>query len=125
MGFFIGIEDLAANALIELVEKTGSRMVLLSQLNKYGHAIIAKLKSEDTDVTLIFTKDNTERFFHDCSDIFTIKEQAGDTQIILNEGISTKYLRNRFRINIALKLLRAFVAKDVINVILESTNETI
>jgi len=51
MCYFIGIEDLVANALIELVEKTGNRTVSFSQLNKYGKAVIAKLKKDDLEVT--------------------------------------------------------------------------
>ena len=125
MCYFIGIEDLVANALIELVEKTGNRTVSFSQLNKYGKAVIAKLKKDDMDVTLIFTRDATDQFFHDCSDIFTINETTADVQITLNENISTKYLRQKFRINLALNLLSAFVAPDAVNVILGNNNETI
>lgn len=125
MCYFIGIEDLVANALIELVEKTGNRAVLLSQLNKYGEAIIAKLKKDNMDATLIFTKDKTEQFFHDCSDLFTIKELDNNIQIILNDGISTTYLRKRFRINIALNLLHAFVSEDVLKEVLVSDDEAI
>jgi len=125
MCYFIGIEDLVANALIELVEKTGNRTVSFSQLNKYGKAVIAKLKKDDMDVTLIFTRDATDQFFHDCSDIFTINETTADVQITLNENISTKYLRQKFRINLALNLLSAFVAPDAVNVILGNNNEAI
>jgi len=125
MCYFIGIEDLVANALIELVEKTGNRTVSFSQLNKYGKAVIAKLKKDDMDVTLIFTRDATDQFFHDCSEIFTISETTSDVQITLNENISTKYLRQKFRINLALNLLSAFVAPDAVNVILGNNNEAI
>lgn len=110
MAYFIGIEDLAANALIELVEKTGKRTVLFSQLNNYGNAIMTSLKKDNMDVTLIFTKNTTEKFFHDCSDVFIIKEIKNDVEITLKEGISTDILRNRFRINIAFNLLKAFVS---------------
>ncbi len=110
MSYFIGIEDLAANALIELVEKTGKRTVRFSQLNDYGNAIMATLRKDDMDVTLIFTKDTTEQFFHNCSDVFSIKELENDIEITLKDGISTDVLRNRFRINIAFYLLKAFVS---------------
>lgn len=114
MSYFIGIEDLAANALIELVEKTGKRTVLFSQLNSYGNAIMANLKNDNMDVTLIFTKDTTEQFFHDCSDVFSIKEVDNDIEITLKDGISTDVLRNRFRVNIAFYLLKAFVSKSAL-----------
>lgn len=114
MAYFIGIEDLAANALIELVEKTGKRTVLFSQLNNYGNAIMTSLKKDNMDVTLIFTKDTTEQFFHDCSDVFIINEIKDDVEIILKDGVSTDVLRSRFRINIAFNLLKAFVSESAL-----------
>lgn len=125
MSYFIGVEDLVANALIELVENTGNRTVSFSQLNKYGEAIIAKLKKEDLDVTLIFTRETTDQFFHDCSEIFSIHEVGNDIQITLNESISTALLRKRFRINLALNLLSAFVSPDTVNAIIGADNEAI
>lgn len=125
MCYFIGIEDLVANALIELVEKTGNRTISFSQLNKYGEAVIARLKKDSMDATLIFTRDTTDQFFHDCSDIFCINEVDSDIQITLNENISTNYLRKRFRINLALNLLSAFVAPDTVNAIIGDANEAI
>ena len=118
MNYFIGIEDLVANALIELVEKTGNRTVSFSQLNIYGDAVIAKLKADDMDVTLIYTRDSTEQFFHDCSNIFTVNETTSDIQISLNDNIPTSLLRKKFRINLALHLLSAFVSPEALNVII-------
>lgn len=118
MCYFIGIADLVANALIELVEKTGRRTIPLSKLSNYGDAIVAKLKKENTEVILIFSRDETDRFFHDCSDVFTVKEKDNDILISLNDSVSTQYLRRRFRINIALNLLSAFVSQDVLKNIL-------
>lgn len=118
MCYFIGIEDLVANALIELVEKTGKRTVSFAQLNEYGEAIIARLKKNDMDVTLLFTRDATKAFFHDCSDIFIVKEADSGIDITLKDGVSTEVLRNRFRINLALHLLTAFVSDDVLKTII-------
>lgn len=115
---FIGIEDLVANALIEIVEKTSNRTVSFSQLNKYGEAIVAKLKTEKFDATLIFNRDTTDQFFHDCSNLFTISENDKDISITLNENVSTSYLRKRFRVNLALHMLSAFVSDDAIKTII-------
>ena len=120
MNYFIGVEDLVANALIELVEKTGNRTVSFSQLNKYGDAIIAKLRARNLDATLIYTRDETEQFFHDCSDIFTINESESDIEITLNDNISTAYLRKKFRINLAVHLLSAFVSPEAVETIIRS-----
>ena len=115
---FIGIEDLVANALIEIVEKTSTRTVSFTQLNRYGEAIIAKLRAENVDATLIFNRNTTGQFFHDCSDIFGITETEKDIFITLNDNISTTYLRKRFRINLALHMLSAFVSEDAIKEII-------
>lgn len=117
MCYFIGIEDLVANALIEIVEKTGKRTVSFSQLNRYGDVIMAKLKENNTDVKLIFNRNSTNQFFHDCSDIFAVDETKEDIIISLNNHISTKYLREQFRINIAFQILSAFVSNDAIKVL--------
>lgn len=125
MCYFIGIEDLVANALIELVESTGNRTVSFSQLNKYGEAIITRLKKEDMDVTLIFTREKTERFFHDCSNIFSISENDSDIQITLNDNVSTSFLRKKFRVNLSINLLSAFVATETINAMIGDNDEAI
>ena len=124
MSYFIGIEDLVANALIELVEQTGNRTVAFSQLNKYADAVVEKLKDDDIDVILIYTRDATNQFFHDCSDIFKVSEVENDIKITLNPGISTLHLRKRFRINLSLQILPAFVSKDTLKVILGTENES-
>lgn len=121
MCYFIGIADLVANALIELVEKTGKRTIPLSKLSEYGDAVVAKLRKENTEVILIYSRDETDRFFHDCSDVFSVKEEDDDVLITLNDNVSTQYLRRRFRINIALNLLSAFVSQDVLSSILDVT----
>lgn len=125
MCYYIGVEDLVANALIELVEQTGNRTVSFSQLHKYGDAIIAKLKKDNTEAMLIFTREKTDQFFHNCSDVFSITETEHDVLITLKDGISTTYLRQRFRIRLALSLLKAFVAEDVLNKILEVQHEAV
>lgn len=123
MCYFIGIEDLVANALIEIVEKTGKRFVRFSQLSEYGNVILMNLKKDNTDVKLVFNRDATNQFFHDCSDIFTIEEINDDIIISLNDNISTNYLRSQFRINIALQLLKAFVSKEAVKILVGEFNE--
>lgn len=117
MCYYIGIEDLVANALIERVERTQSRKVSLKQLNEYGRAIVAKLKIANEEAILIFNRDVTNNFFHDCTDYFTINECEDDTIISLNDNVSTDQLRNQFRINISFELLKAFVDKDICEII--------
>jgi len=114
MCYYIGIEDLVANALIELVEKTGKREVHFETLNKYGEIIIRQLNSESREAVFIFSKEKTNGFFHDCSDYFTLRESTTGTVILLNDNVSTDVLRARFRVNLAFDLLKAFVNKSAL-----------
>ena len=125
MCYYIGIEDLVANALIEVVEKTGKRTVSFSQLNEYGEAIMMRLKKDNTEASLVFNRDKTNRFFHDCSDLLDIKETPSNIYITLRNNFSTDDLRKRFRVNIALNILKAFVSEEAIKALLERVNEEI
>lgn len=122
MRYCLGIEDLVANALIEIVEKTRRRTVSFLQLNEYGEAIMAKLKTQNTEATLIFNRDSTNRFFLDCSNLFEIEETASEIYITLKDGISTEELRKRFRVNIAFSILKAFVSQEAINALIGEDN---
>lgn len=124
MYYSISIEDLVANALIEIVERTGKRTVYFSQLNNYGNAIIEKLKSKNIEAILILNKDATNRFFHNCSDIFIISETASDVSVTLKNNYSANDLRKRFRINIALQLLEIFISEEIINILMEQIEKT-
>ena len=119
MRYYLGIEDLVANALIEIVEKTGKRTVSFSQLNEYGEAVIAKLKTQNTEAALIFNRNATNQFFHDCADIFKIEETTSEIYVTLKNEITTKDLRNRFRINIALSILKAFISEEAFKALIK------
>lgn len=114
MSYCIDIKDLAGNALIELVEKTGKRTVLFSQLNDYGNAIIAKLESENIDAFFVHTKEKVEQFVDTCSDVFLFEEIGNDIKVTLKSEVLTDTLRERFRVPIAFCLLKAFVADSTL-----------
>lgn len=114
MFYCIDIQDLAGNALIELIEKTGKRTVLFSQLNNYGNAIIAKLENENIDTFFAYTKEKVEQFVDTCSDVFLFEEVGNDIKVTLKSGVLTDVLRERFRMPIAFCLLKAFVAESTL-----------
>lgn len=119
MRYYIGIEELVANALIEIVENTQKRSVTFKQLNEYEDAIINILKSKKIQATLIYTKDKTNTFFYDCSDFFDIIENDEDVIISLKEEKTSDELRDYFRTNMSLELLEVFVKKEATNVLLK------
>ncbi|WP_156831333.1 hypothetical protein [Desulfitobacterium sp. PCE1] len=106
---FIGIEDLAANALIELLEKGDCRRVDFETLVKYGHAVISVLRENGDEATLLLSKEYRNELIRNYSDFFEIihNEQKNDA-IVLREGKTVEDLRNRFRAFLTLDCLRAF-----------------
>lgn len=118
--YYIGIEDLVANALIEIVERTGKRTVSFSQLNEYGEAVVERLKIQKIDATLLFNRNLTNRFFYDYTNYFKITETSSDIQVTLKSEITTKDLRNRFRTKLSLDVLKAFVSEEPISILFMS-----
>lgn len=57
MGIRIGIEDLVANALIELVDNNeNNREVTYEQLNEYGAIVIETLNTKHEEAVLIISR---------------------------------------------------------------------
>lgn len=113
MCYFIGIEDLVANALIEQVDKTGNREISFAKLNEYGASVIRTLNNKNQEAILLLSRDRTNTFIHNCTEYFTVRiDDEQEMYISLNEGISTDELRRQFRANIAFNVLLAFINKS-------------
>ena len=56
MCIYIGIEDLVANALIELTEHKNQRQVLFKDLDRYGAKVVKLLNQEGEQAVLILSK---------------------------------------------------------------------
>ena len=118
MCYYIGIEDLVANALIEIVDKTKNRSVSFKKLNEYGAIIIRTLNSQNKESILLLSRDKTDDFIHNCTEYFTIREDdQGESFIILNDGITTDQLREKFRVNLSFNVLLAFINKQSLEVL--------
>lgn len=118
MCFYIGIEDLVANALIEIVDKTGNKEVSFQKLNDYGAIVIRTLNEQKEEAILLLSRDRTNEFIHNCTEFFEIRdEENGDTIISLKEGVTTNQLRMQFRTNIAFDVLLAFVNEKCLQVL--------
>lgn len=108
----INIEDLAANALIELLEREGKRDVLFEDLSRYGRCVVQFLKKQDKeeDVVLIYARDAKQLFFFDYTDYFEpISSDGGLIGIRLRDYVDSSMLWSRFRSRIKVRLLRAFM----------------
>ena len=115
MYIYIGIEDLAANALIELVEKSEKREVLFKQLDEYGAKVIKYLNDKQEQAVLVLSKERTNEFLHDYSDYFELFSSGMDEGIRLKEEISVNQLWKKFRGYLSVDVMLAFMDKVTIS----------
>lgn len=116
MSRFIGIEDLAANALIALIEKQNCRKVSFETLTKYGTIVVKILNENNEDAFLLLSRDYRNAMIHNYSDFFEIEkvnpnDEYSKEYIVLKEEKTVDDLRNHFRAFLTLNVLRAFVNK--------------
>ena len=111
----IGIEDLAANALIEVMSKDESkRFVSYEELENYGAEVVNFLNTKGKRAVLNLSKKNTDLIFQKYSNIF--EETVLDNQIgiFLKPEVSTEDLIIKFRGYLAFDLLLAFINKQTV-----------
>lgn len=103
MCMYIGIEDLAANALIGILACTSKKggepkTVRFATLLDYGMAVIKKLKKNGGgEATLIYNRESNSMLFTDYSDFFErYTDNEGYDGIRLREGKTEHDLLMRF-----------------------------
>lgn len=114
MRIYIGIEDLVANALIELVENTDKREVMFRELDEYGALVVKYLSAKNEQAVLILSKERTNKFLHDYSDYFELFTKGIEEGIRLKDGVSVEKLWEQFRGYLSVDVMLAFMDKDVI-----------
>ncbi len=115
MCIYIGIEDLAANALIELVEKAEKREVLFKQLDDYGAGVLNFLNKEKGQAVLSLSKEQTSEFLHDYSAYFELYTRGMDEGVRLKEGIPVSELWKKFRGYLSTDVLMAFMDESAVS----------
>lgn len=110
---YIGIEDLVASALIELIKhEEANRKISLQTLAEYGTVIVRLLTESGQKAILFLTKESTYEFVHDYADYFSIKVYNGIEYIELNDGVTIRELRVQFRKNLTVDLAKALNGKE-------------
>ena len=110
MSFYIGIEDLAANALIELLQKEENRsFITYKELERYGTQVVSLLSERGEKAVLLLSRENTNAMFRDYSEFFEEDSYDGNEGIRLRAGKSRKDLIVQFRGYLALDVLMALV----------------
>ena len=122
MCYYIGIEDLAANALIEIPktkenEQTEQYCVTLAELEVYGSQVIQYLNERGEQAVLILSRENTSLMFRNYSDFFEEVETDKGIAIALKEGKTVSDLVKKFRTYLALDLMMAFMNTETVRVL--------
>lgn len=109
MHIYIEIEELVANALIELVEKKGKREVLFKDLDEYGARVVEVLSSDgETKATLVVSRESQIAMLEDYTDMFEPFEAGGAKGIRLKDNILPFQLWVRFCTSLSMKVIAAF-----------------
>lgn len=117
MCFYIGIEDLAANALIESLQKNQRRFLTYKEIEAYGAVVVQLLREQNEKAVLILSRDKTNAFFHDYSDFFEEQQSADGLGIALKEEKNVDDLIEQFRGYLPLDVLMAFVNSRSVKVL--------
>ena len=118
MYIYIGIEDLAANALIELLEKKNKREVLFSELDSYGSEVLKILNSEGEKAILILSKERTMDFWRDYSEYFDVFKNGEAEGIRLKDDVTLDQLWSNFRSYLSADVIKAFIAEDSVQALM-------
>lgn len=111
MCVYIGIEDLAANALIEIFNYNDKKFVSYKELENYGAEVVNILHEKGEKAILILSRENTDALFRNYSDFFEERQFESEFGIALKANISVENLEEEFRGYLALDVLLAFINK--------------
>ena len=117
MCIYIGIEDLVANALIELIEKNNTRKVFFSELDKYGAIVLKELNEKGDQAILIVSKERTTEFLRDYSEYFELFTEGINEGIMLKNEVDVSELWKKFRGCMPIKVMKAFMSENAIKVL--------
>ena len=115
MRFYIGIEDLAANALIEILqepEKKDNPIVTYECLESYGAAVVQLLLEKGGKAVLILSREDTNAMFRNYSAFFEEVMTEKGLGIKLKQGKDVDDLVKAFRGYLAWDVLMAFIDKQ-------------
>ena len=117
MCFYIGIEDLAANAMIEMLKKGGQRFLTYNEIEMYGAEVVQILRENGEKAVLILSRENTDALFRNYSEFFEESEQSGKRGITLKKDKEVEDLIQQFRGYLALDVLLAFMNQRSVQVL--------
>lgn len=112
MSKFIGIELLAANALIDIIEETGCRTISLFTLDDYAVKLSDVYKKNNKDrLVVYYNADGVDNRFLYYPEFFELDYGS----VSIKQGVSTDELRKVFRTPLPSKLIKAILNEEVRN----------
>lgn len=113
---FIGIESLAANAIIELMRRDDTREVSFDMLVRYGMQIVRILeKRNGEEAVLLLSEKYQMDMLNNYSNFFEIGSSDGQYNTFrLKKGVSRPDLENYFRWTMTVRLFEAFTSPEAI-----------
>ncbi len=114
---FIGVEILAANALIEALESEKTSSITFSKLEEYGLKVIKYLETTyNEQAVIIYNENQIGNRILSYSEYFNVSADS----IELKAGITVADLRRKFRAPLAYEILKAFLSEEARRVILNA-----
>ncbi len=119
---FIGIESVAANALIELLEKRDEREISFDTLVRYGMQVIRILQEKTHDeVVLLLSRKYQINMVENYSDFFEADFSSGGSGMFRLKGAdkqkTLQSLKEYFRWTLSIQVLDAFMSDDALHVL--------
>ena len=116
---FIGIESVAANALIELLEKRDEREVSFDTLARYGMRVVRILQEQsEEEVILLLSRKYQINMIENYSDFFEADFSSGGQGVFRLKGEdkqeTLKALKQYFRYTMSMQMLNAFTSNDAL-----------
>lgn len=114
---FIGVEILAANALIEALESERDASVSFAKLEEYGVKVVSFLEAKFKEQAVILYNEN---YFGNRILNYTEYFEISHDRISVKEGVTVYELRRKFRAPLTYEILKAFLCEDVRSVIVNA-----
>lgn len=118
---FIGIESVAANALIELLEKRNEREVSFDMIVRYGTRVARVLQeSFNEEPILLLSRKYQINMIENYSDFFEADLSSGGQGVLFRSKGEDKQkiieaLTKNFRCTMGIQLLEAFMSVDALH----------
>ena len=114
----IELEDLVANAIIELNEATGVNFISMDLVIDYAEAVTKYLLQKKIVPSLLIDCETYEIFRTDCDEYYEMDEIANnETTITLRKEKTTDDLKFVFRSHIRPEVLEAYMSSETLSVL--------